>query len=62
MPAQSTLSESEVASVLNYLGSGLGKIKLPPPFNAKDVSDVRARHPDKSPQSTHALRPSPSGP
>jgi len=61
MPAQSTLSEPEVAAVLNYLGSGLGKIKLPPPFNAKDVSDVRARHPEKSPQNTHALRPSPGG-
>ncbi len=63
MPAQSTLSELEVAAVLNYLGSGLGKVKPPPaPFAAKEVVDIRARHADKSPQNTRALRPAPSGP
>jgi mono/diheme cytochrome c family protein len=62
MPPQSTLSEAEVAAVLNYLGSGLGKIKPPPtPFAAKDVVDIRARHADKSPQKTFALRPAPGG-
>ena len=58
MPPQSTLSESEAAAVLNYLGSGLGKIKPPaPPFGAKEVSEIRSRHADKSPQNTRALRP-----
>ncbi|MGA2778945.1 MAG: cytochrome c [Steroidobacteraceae bacterium] len=62
MPAQSTLSELEVAAVLNYLGSGLGKLKPPPaPIAASEVGEIRARHPDKSPQNTRALRPSPSG-
>jgi len=61
MPPQSTLSELEVAAVLNYLGSGLGKIKPPtPPFGAKEVSEVRARHADNSPQNTRALRPTAS--
>ncbi len=63
MPPQSTLSEVEVAAVLNYLGSGLGKIKPPtPPFAAKEVSEVRARHADKSPQNTRALRPAVNAP
>jgi mono/diheme cytochrome c family protein len=58
MPAQSTLSEAELAAALNYLASGLGKIKpAPPAFTAKEVADVRARRPDKSPQNTRALRP-----
>jgi mono/diheme cytochrome c family protein len=61
MPPQSTLSEIEVAAVLNYLGSGLGKLKPPaPPFGAKEVSEARARHADKSPQNTRALRPTTS--
>lgn len=58
MPPQSTLTEAEVAAALNYLASGLGKAKSPPAaFTAKEVIAVRARHPDKSPQNTQALRP-----
>jgi mono/diheme cytochrome c family protein len=58
MPPQSTLTEAEVASALNYLASGLGKLKnAAPAFNAKEVAEIRARHPDKTPQATHALRP-----
>jgi mono/diheme cytochrome c family protein len=58
MPAQSGLSEAEVAAVLTYLASGLGKqgsdvVALSP----TEVADTRARHPDKSAQSTLALRP-----
>jgi mono/diheme cytochrome c family protein len=58
MPAQSGLSEAEVAAVLTYLASGLGKqgsdvVALSP----TEVADARARHPDKSAQSTRALRP-----
>jgi mono/diheme cytochrome c family protein len=63
MPAQSTLSEAEVAAALNYLASGLGKLKVAPPaFTAKEVIEVRARHPDKSPQNTRALRPGTTAP
>ncbi len=58
MPPQSTLTESEVASALNYLASGLGKIKnAAPTFTPKEVAEIRARHPDKTPQATRALRP-----
>jgi mono/diheme cytochrome c family protein len=58
MPAQSGLSEVEVAAVLSYLASDLGRneagaVALSP----TEVTDVRARHPDKSAQSTRALRP-----
>jgi mono/diheme cytochrome c family protein len=58
MPAQSGLSEAQVAAVLNYLASGLGEhesgaVALSP----ADVADARARHADKSAQATRALRP-----
>jgi mono/diheme cytochrome c family protein len=63
MPAQSTVSEAELAAALNYLGSGLGKLKaVSPAFTAKEVTEVRARHPDKSPQNTRALRPAAPAP
>jgi mono/diheme cytochrome c family protein len=63
MPPQSTLTESDVAAALNYLASGLGKNKSPPTaFTANEVRAVRGRHPDKSPQNTHALRPTPTAP
>jgi mono/diheme cytochrome c family protein len=49
MPAQSGLSEAEIAAVLSYLsGTALA---------AGDVADARTRHPDKSAQATRALRP-----
>jgi mono/diheme cytochrome c family protein len=63
MPPQSTLSEAEVAAALNYLASGLGKIKpASTPFSAKSVVEIRARHPDRSALNTRALRPAASAP
>jgi mono/diheme cytochrome c family protein len=58
MPAQSGLSEADVAAVLSYLASDLGRnesgaVALSP----AEVADVRARHPDNSAQATRALRP-----
>lgn len=58
MPAQSGLSEADIAAVLNYLASDLGKNELgSAALTAADVTAARARHPDKSPQNTRALRP-----
>jgi len=57
MPAQSVLTETEVAAVLSYLGSDRGKIVGEPEFTAADVVAIRARHPEKSAQNTRALRP-----
>jgi len=60
MPAQSGLSEAEVAAVLNYLASDRGKEPATPELTAADVAAARARHPERSAQSTYALRPAPS--
>jgi mono/diheme cytochrome c family protein len=57
MPAQSGLSETEIAAVLSYVASDLGKNDSATPLTAADVTDARARHADKSPQATRALRP-----
>jgi mono/diheme cytochrome c family protein len=57
MPAQSGLSEADVAAVLSYLASDRGKIAGDPALTATDVSAARARHTEKSAQSTRALRP-----
>ncbi len=57
MPAQSVLSEAEVAAVLSYLASDRGRVPGAPAISAADVIAARARHPDKSAQSTRALRP-----
>ncbi len=58
MPAQSGLSEDDVAAVLSYLASGLGKNAAEPAaLTAADVSAARARHPEPSAQATRALRP-----
>jgi mono/diheme cytochrome c family protein len=58
MPAQSGLSEAQIAAVLSYLASGLGKDDADPAaLSAADVSAARTRHPDKSAQATRALRP-----
>jgi mono/diheme cytochrome c family protein len=58
MPAQSGLSEAEVAGVLSYLASGLGKdASGAAAVSAADVAAARARHPDGASQSTRALRP-----
>lgn len=57
MPAQSVLSEPEVAAVLSYLAADRGRAAGAPAISAADVSASRARHPEKSPQHTRALRP-----
>jgi hypothetical protein len=58
MPAQSGLSEAEVAAVLNFLASGLGKSEsTAAALSANDVTEARARHTDRAAQSTRALRP-----
>jgi mono/diheme cytochrome c family protein len=58
MPAQSGLSEAEVAAVLSFLASGPGKSEsAAPALSANDVTEARARHPDRAAQSTRALRP-----
>jgi mono/diheme cytochrome c family protein len=57
MPAQSGLSEAEVAAVLSYLASDRGNIAGLPALTAADVTAVRARHTDPSAQNTRALRP-----
>jgi hypothetical protein len=52
------LGEAEVAAVLNYLVSDLGKNEPgTSALSAADVTDARARHADKSAQATRALRP-----
>jgi mono/diheme cytochrome c family protein len=57
MPAQSMLSEAEVAAVLSYLTSDRGKDGGAVALTAAEVGAVRARHPDRSAQGTYALRP-----
>ena len=58
MPAQSGLSEAEVAAVLNYLASDLGKLDLAgAALSADAVKDARTRHPQNTAQGTRALRP-----
>ncbi len=58
MPAQSGLSEAEVAAVLNYLASDLGKNELgASALSAEAVKAARARHPENSNQAARALRP-----
>lgn len=62
MPAQSGLSEAEVAAVLSYLAGDRGRTAGgpaagDPAITAADVIAARARHPEKSSQATRALRP-----
>jgi len=57
MPAQSGLSEEEIAAVLTYLASDLGKDSSTKALTAAEVKDAREHHPDRSAQSTRALRP-----
>jgi mono/diheme cytochrome c family protein len=57
MPAQSGLNETEVAAILSFLASDRGRIAGPPSLTAADVSAARARHSERSAQSTRALRP-----
>ncbi len=49
MPAQSGLSEADVAAVLSYLSGAA--------ITAADVTATRARHADNAAQTTHTLRP-----
>jgi mono/diheme cytochrome c family protein len=57
MPAQSGLSEAEVAAVLSYLASGRAAGVTEPALTASDVTAARARHAEQTPQATRALRP-----
>lgn len=58
MPAQSGLSEADVAAVLNYLAGDLGKQDLgQAALSANDVKEARARHPQNTAQGTRSLRP-----
>jgi len=58
MPAQSGLGEADVAAVLNYLASDLGKNEsATAALSATDVAGARVRHADKSAQATRTLRP-----
>jgi mono/diheme cytochrome c family protein len=58
MPAQTELAETEIAAVLSYLASDLGKNESgTAALSATDVAEARARHADKSAQATRALRP-----
>jgi mono/diheme cytochrome c family protein len=58
MPAQSGLSEAEVAAVLNYLASDLGKNELgASALTADAVKEARARHAQNTSQTTRTLRP-----
>jgi len=57
MPAQTGLSEEEIAAVLGFLASDRGKDAAAPPLAAADVTAARERHPDRSAQATRALRP-----
>jgi mono/diheme cytochrome c family protein len=57
MPAQSGLSEADVAAVLSYLASGRAKDAVTPLVIAADVTAARARHVERTPQATRALRP-----
>jgi mono/diheme cytochrome c family protein len=57
MPAQSGLTEAEVAAVLSYLASGRAASVAEPALKAADVSAARARHAEQTPQATRALRP-----
>jgi mono/diheme cytochrome c family protein len=59
MPAQTMLSEAEVAAVLNFLAAGSGKSKSGANlFDAAEVNAVRARHAGATGPAALALRPS----
>jgi len=58
MPAQSGLSEADVAAVLSYLASGLGKNEQgAAAVSTSDVKEARARHAQNSAPITRTLRP-----
>jgi mono/diheme cytochrome c family protein len=58
MPAQSGLSEADVAAVLSFLASGLGKNEEgAAAVTVSDVKEARVRHAQNTAPSTHTLRP-----
>lgn len=58
MPAQSALSDSEVAAVVNFLGSDLGRSDYATPsLKGTDVAAIRARIGDQSAKVTRESRP-----
>ena len=57
MPAQSGLSEAEVAGVLSYLASNRGKTAATTGLTEADVVEARARYKDGTSQTTRTLRP-----
>ena len=58
MPAQSGLSEADVAAVLSFLASGLGKNEdSAAAVTVSDVAEARVRHAQNTAPSTHTLRP-----
>lgn len=57
MPAQSGLSEADVAAVLSFLASGLGKNEqAAAAVSASDVKQARARHAQNTAQGTRTLQ------
>jgi mono/diheme cytochrome c family protein len=62
MPAQSGLSDAEIAAVITYLGSDRGKDTAVTALTADEVQAIHGRHPDRSPQTTRALRPAAQSP
>ncbi len=58
MPPQSGLNDAEVASVVNFLASGLGKNPAAGSvLTGSDVAAIRARLSAQTPQLTRAARP-----
>jgi len=57
MPAQAGLTDADVAAVLNHVivmpEASAAKAK---PFTAEEVAAIKARHPQSTPGSVHALR------
>ncbi len=57
MPAQSGLSDAEIAAVLSYLAANRGQDAGAPALTGADVAAIHARHPNGNGQSTRELRP-----
>jgi mono/diheme cytochrome c family protein len=58
MPAQSGMTDGQIAEALNYVIIDLAKLKSPPKaFDEAEVAAVRAAHPKLKAQEVRALRP-----
>jgi hypothetical protein len=58
MPPQSVLGEAEVAAVLNYLASGMGRNTAGAhPFDSQEITAIRTRHLGATGPAVLALRP-----